>query len=339
MAKIGEGDTRWIVQTRDDGKNVNNWHWSETDCLAWSKKRITALLSNISFLDDPAHGYCKTTTVQSVTGECTANNRKGKTIFFYELEVKLPWEGKLNGVDVTVKGMINVPYLSEEQDDDKMEVNVSCDDSGPAHTRLLSLVKSNGIPIVQQKVAEFLNDLREEFSVKRAQAPPETSPKPVKETPSNPTTTPTTSSTSTSSSSQSISTKTIKLKEEFRAPPMEVYNAMINPQMLNAITQGSATMDPKEGGAFSLFAGTVTGTNIKLVPGSKIVQKWRFNTWPEGHFSNVNIELTEKEGKTILRLTQEGVPSDEGERTEEGWKRNIWGRAKMMFGFGPSTFI
>jgi hypothetical protein len=44
-------------------------------------------------------GRCKTGTVQSVTGECTANIRKGKTIFYYELEVKLPWEGmerKLN---------------------------------------------------------------------------------------------------------------------------------------------------------------------------------------------------------------------------------------------------
>jgi len=98
-------------------------------------------------------------------------------------------------------------------------------------------------------------------------------------------------------------------------------------------------MDPKEGGTFSLFAGTVTGHNVKLVPGSKIVQKWRFNTWPEGHYSNVNIELQAKEGKTILRLTQEGVPADEGERTEEGWRRNIWGRAKMMFGSGPSTFM
>ena len=27
MAKWGEGDPRWIVEHRDDGKNVNNWHW------------------------------------------------------------------------------------------------------------------------------------------------------------------------------------------------------------------------------------------------------------------------------------------------------------------------
>ena len=27
MAKWGEGDPRWIVEDRTDGKNVNNWHW------------------------------------------------------------------------------------------------------------------------------------------------------------------------------------------------------------------------------------------------------------------------------------------------------------------------
>ena len=28
MAKLGEGDDRWIVKEREDGANVNNWHWT-----------------------------------------------------------------------------------------------------------------------------------------------------------------------------------------------------------------------------------------------------------------------------------------------------------------------
>jgi hypothetical protein len=27
MAKWGEGDPRWLVESREDGKNVNGWHW------------------------------------------------------------------------------------------------------------------------------------------------------------------------------------------------------------------------------------------------------------------------------------------------------------------------
>ena len=29
MAKWGEGDSRWLVQEREDGANVNGWHWQE----------------------------------------------------------------------------------------------------------------------------------------------------------------------------------------------------------------------------------------------------------------------------------------------------------------------
>ena len=29
MARWGEGDPRWIVEEREDAKNVNNWHWYE----------------------------------------------------------------------------------------------------------------------------------------------------------------------------------------------------------------------------------------------------------------------------------------------------------------------
>jgi hypothetical protein len=39
MAKVGEGDPRWIVQNRADGTNVNQWHWTESDFTGWAKKK------------------------------------------------------------------------------------------------------------------------------------------------------------------------------------------------------------------------------------------------------------------------------------------------------------
>lgn len=59
-------------------------------------------------------------------------------------------------------------------------------------------------------------------------------------------------------------TKTIKLQEEFRGAAKDVYNCMVDPNMLNAIMPGS-TMAPSEGGAFSLLGGAITGENVKLV--------------------------------------------------------------------------
>lgn len=51
------------------------------------------MLSGITVVEDPEVEFCTTKQVSNVSGECTANIRKGKTIFFYEMEVKVPWEG------------------------------------------------------------------------------------------------------------------------------------------------------------------------------------------------------------------------------------------------------
>ncbi len=44
MAKVGEGDARWIVEERADGANVNAWHWAERDVLPWAQRRLQELL-------------------------------------------------------------------------------------------------------------------------------------------------------------------------------------------------------------------------------------------------------------------------------------------------------
>lgn len=44
MAKWGEGDPRWLVEDRSDGKNVNKWHWEEFNKIEWAKARLSELL-------------------------------------------------------------------------------------------------------------------------------------------------------------------------------------------------------------------------------------------------------------------------------------------------------
>ena len=40
MAKIGEGDARWIVEQREDGRNVNSWHWCAGENAAAVKSHV-----------------------------------------------------------------------------------------------------------------------------------------------------------------------------------------------------------------------------------------------------------------------------------------------------------
>ena len=109
MAKLGEGDERWIVSERADGVNVNNWHWQEKDAFEWSRERFADLLS--CDICDGADGVSlKTTGVTSLTGEAYVNRRKGKIIAGYELELKMAYEGEVDGARVT--GNVHFPYIA-----------------------------------------------------------------------------------------------------------------------------------------------------------------------------------------------------------------------------------
>lgn len=66
----------------------------------------------------------KITGVEKCEGEACANNRKGKLIFFYEWNLVLNWEGKLNGgTGANHCGTIKVPNLSEENEMSDLDVS------------------------------------------------------------------------------------------------------------------------------------------------------------------------------------------------------------------------
>lgn len=94
MAKWGEGDPRWLVESREDGKNVNGWHWSEENKLAWSKQRLAELVPGAEAAEAGDAGWCaRVTAVESVTGEAMLTTRKGNKRFaFYDLKLTLAWE-------------------------------------------------------------------------------------------------------------------------------------------------------------------------------------------------------------------------------------------------------
>jgi activator of HSP90 ATPase len=138
-------------------------------------------------------------------------------------------------------------------------------------------------------------------------------------------------------SSEHGKTETCKLQVEytFQLHPMFLYESLLDTNRMRAVTAADAHIEPKEGGRFSLFNGSIEGSNVTLEPGKRIVQKWRFNTWPAGHFSDVTISLAQDGGNTKLSLEQAGVPVEEKERTEKGWRAMIFDRLKMVLGGCP----
>lgn len=103
MAQWGQGDERWIVEDRKDGQNVNQWHWTEKDCLNWCKQKFKDLFEGASLAD--SGGVSATvTSVDKLEGEAFLNVRKKKIIPSYELDLVLGFKATVG--DDTVAGKV-----------------------------------------------------------------------------------------------------------------------------------------------------------------------------------------------------------------------------------------
>lgn len=103
MAQWGEGDERWIVEDRKDGQNVNQWHWTEKDCMNWCKQKFAELFEGASLVDS-AGVSATVTSVEKLEGEAFLNVRKKKIIPSYELDLVLGFKATVG--DDTVSGKV-----------------------------------------------------------------------------------------------------------------------------------------------------------------------------------------------------------------------------------------
>lgn len=123
--------------------------------------------------------------------------------------------------------------------------------------------------------------------------------------------------------------KTIKQRVKFKAPPATVYEILADSSKHSAVTGRKANISPKIGGTFSAAGNEVSGVNVDLVPGKRIVQAWRHRKFPEGIFSMAAVTLAPTpDGGTELVLTHRGVPKDLIPETEQAWREQYWSRMK-----------
>eukprot|EP00039_Didymoeca_costata_P025065 m.12225 g.12225 ORF g.12225 m.12225 type:complete len:349 (+) comp4618_c0_seq1:81-1127(+) len=340
MAKWGEGDPRWIVEERADGTNANNWHWTEKNCTGWSNTTLKELLTGLSVKDESA-GEATITEVNSIEGDAIANCRKGKLIFFYELVIGMKFKGETSN-GTKLNGSIKVPNLSEEQDIEDIEVQVSLSsEETPERRKVKEIVRKKGAELIRSQLAKWLQKLKQEYSVdlvkptdkkvaqinnKPAANAKDVKPAKIEEKK--------TETKPVKIEKETIDYKTITLEDEFRCSEELLFKALVTEEQIRAYTQSDCKVDPKVGGEFSLFGGNVTGVFQELVPHKKIKQAWRFKHWPQGHFSDVTMDISMSSGMCKLKLKQEGIPSKDLETTKNGWRSHQWERMKAILGFG-----
>jgi len=111
-----------------------------------------------------------------------------------------------------------------------------------------------------------------------------------------------------------------------KASPQRIYEALLDAKRFAAFSGLPAEIDPKEGGAFSMFGGLIVGRNVELIPYQRIVQAWRPTHWAPGVYSIVRFELKPQDSGTVVVLDHTGFPEGEYDNLTWGWKAHYWDR-------------
>jgi len=124
--------------------------------------------------------------------------------------------------------------------------------------------------------------------------------------------------------------KTIRQTVTFKASPSAVYETLMDSRTHAKFSGSPARISRKLGGTFTAYGKYISGANLELVPGKKIVQLWRSANWPKFHYSTVTYELTKVRGGTRLKFTQVGVPDDDYNNKKTGWPQAYWQPMKTL---------
>jgi uncharacterized protein YndB with AHSA1/START domain len=119
---------------------------------------------------------------------------------------------------------------------------------------------------------------------------------------------------------------------EINASIKKVWDALVNPEIIKQYLFGTETVTDWKVGSPIIFQGVLKGvaykdkgTILELIPEKKL----KYDYWssfsklediPE-NYQQISFELSSKDGKSILSLTQENVPNQSAkEHSEANWK-------------------
>jgi len=113
----------------------------------------------------------------------------------------------------------------------------------------------------------------------------------------------------------------IKISAIFPVSAKRLYDAWLNSRIHSDFTGAKANIDPRQGSAFSISNGYITGSNLILQPYGRIVQHWRTTEFPEGSpDSKLEVLFEKHNGGTKLTIIHTQLPNGDEKKYEKGWK-------------------
>ncbi|KAK4128077.1 hypothetical protein N657DRAFT_638481 [Parathielavia appendiculata] len=321
--------------------NPNNWHWVNKDASPWARQWFDDNLTKIEAREGDV--TAKITKVVSMDGDVDVAQRKGKVITIFDVKLTLEYTGS-TAEDADVSGTIRVPEVSHELSEDEFVFDIDIYSDSKEKQPVKDLVRSKIVPQLRSEflklapalIAEHAKDIQHApgsnpssgFSTPKYHPPTgAAAAKPADEKPS-----------TQINRGSIVNTTTVNDTEEFRTTAEELYKTFTDPQRLAAFTRAPPRVfeGAKKGGKFELFGGNVSGEYLELEEPTKIVQSWRLDQWPAGHYSTLQIEFDQNDvdSVTVMRVEWKGVPIGQEEVTKNNWLEYYVRSIKRTFGFG-----
>jgi activator of HSP90 ATPase len=127
-------------------------------------------------------------------------------------------------------------------------------------------------------------------------------------------------------------TTTIKQEVTIPAAPEQVYDVFMDAKKHSEVTGSKATCNPVVGGKFTAWDGYISGRNLELEKGKRIVQEWVTTEWPQDYPpSKLELTFNRVDGNTELVMVHSNVPAEQKDELLEGWTEFYWEPLKNYF--------
>jgi uncharacterized protein YndB with AHSA1/START domain len=109
------------------------------------------------------------------------------------------------------------------------------------------------------------------------------------------------------------------------ASAQAIYEAWLDSLAHTEMTGSEAVMSDKVGDEVEAWDGYITGRNLELVPGERIVQSWRTTQFTDEHEDSIiTVTLEETEDGTLLTLVHSNVPKEQISYERGAWQKHYF---------------
>lgn len=346
MALKGEGDPRWVVRERNDGRNVNGWHWEDRDVTDWAKSRLKHLLTLPTCQSASPPPGVASTSVESVDGDATLYNRKGVLKVLYDLKIAGRWASLHEDEALRTKGEFKLELF-----DDDPDVFVSMDADGVKDACFKRSFETAVVPTLQEVCRKFVAELHAGAGVAETDGLKKKAPGPsvnVSRTemgggasakPANSSAASTNSTGAPAKKGAPARGEEVVMREHFSCTVRDWTLALTDGARLSAVTRSRVTSEATAGGRWEVLGGAAHGVFERVdVAAGLVDMRWRLRSWgDDAPLGTLAVRVAEEDGGVEAEVVVGGVPPGKASETEGFWRVQILQAMRVVMGWGNAA--